>query len=60
MTKKYRDINIGIIGGGYMGKAHIIALHAVGATFDTNLRPVPYMIATTTMHGAKQKQEEHL
>ena len=58
MTKKYRDINIGIIGGGYMGKAHIIALHAVGATFDTNLRPVPYMIATTTMHGAKQKQEE--
>lgn len=35
MTK----IGIGIVGGGYMGKAHAVAMRAVGAVFDTALRP---------------------
>ncbi|NCO22112.1 MAG: hypothetical protein GW905_08970 [Rhodobacterales bacterium] len=32
-------IDIGIIGGGYMGKAHAVAHCAVGAIFQTALRP---------------------
>ena len=33
------QIGIGIIGGGYMGKAHAVAMAAVAAVFDTALRP---------------------
>ncbi|MDU8912024.1 Gfo/Idh/MocA family oxidoreductase [Aestuariicoccus sp. MJ-SS9] len=33
------DIGIGVIGGGYMGKAHSVAFAAVGAVFETALRP---------------------
>ena len=33
------EIGIGIVGGGYMGKAHAVAMSAVGAVFDTQLRP---------------------
>lgn len=33
------EIGIGIVGGGYMGKAHAVAMAAVGAVFDTALRP---------------------
>ncbi len=33
------EIGIGIVGGGYMGKAHSVAMAAVGAVFDTRLRP---------------------
>ncbi len=50
-----REIGIGVIGGGYMGKAHAVALHAVGAVFDTTLRPVCEMICTTTEEGAREK-----
>lgn len=32
-------IGIGIVGGGYMGKAHAAAMTAVGAVFGTTLRP---------------------
>ncbi|MCH9845839.1 MAG: Gfo/Idh/MocA family oxidoreductase [Alphaproteobacteria bacterium] len=53
-----KNINIGVIGAGYMGKAHSLALHAVGATFNTNLRPTPYMICTTTAEGAERKRQE--
>jgi predicted dehydrogenase len=34
-----REIGIGIVGGGYMGKAHAVAMLAVGAVFATRLRP---------------------
>ena len=34
-----REIGIGVVGGGYMGKAHSVALSAVGAVFATELRP---------------------
>ncbi len=49
------DIGIGIVGGGYMGKAHAAAYNAVGAVFETNLRPVCEMICTTTEEGAREK-----
>jgi predicted dehydrogenase len=41
-------IGIGIVGGGYMGKAHAVAMSAVGAVFDTALRPRLEVICTTT------------
>ncbi len=43
-----RPIGIGMIGGGYMGKAHSVAMSAVGAVFDTELRPRLEMICATT------------
>ncbi len=45
-----REIGIGIVGGGYMGKAHSVAMAAVGAVFDTALRPRLEMICATTPH----------
>ena len=32
------EIGIGIVGGGYMGKAHAVAMSAVGAVSYTHLR----------------------
>ncbi len=49
-----RDIGIGIIGGGYMGKAHAVAMAAVGAVFDTALRPRLEMICATTVASAER------
>lgn len=48
-----REIGIGIIGGGYMGKAHSVAMAAVGGVFDTALRPRLEMICATTAHSAE-------
>ncbi|NQV99867.1 MAG: Gfo/Idh/MocA family oxidoreductase [Rhodospirillales bacterium] len=50
-----RNIGIGIIGGGYMGKAHAVAYQAVASLFATALRPVCEMICTTTEDGAREK-----
>jgi len=55
MTK----IGIGIVGTGYMGKAHSVAMNAVGAVFDTPLKPVCEMICATTEQGAKEKAESY-
>lgn len=41
-------IGIGLIGGGYMGKAHAVAMSAVGAVFNTKLRPRLEMICAST------------
>ena len=49
------EIGIGIVGGGYMGKAHAVAMHAVGAVFGTRLRPRHEMICTSTPEGAAEK-----
>ena len=46
------DIGIGLVGGGYMGKAHAVALSAVGALFETTLRPRLEVIAATTPTSA--------
>ncbi len=52
-----REIGIGLIGAGYMGKAHAVALQAVGAVFNTALRPRCEMIATRSADGARAAAE---
>ena len=47
------EIGIGIVGGGYMGKAHSVAMAAVGAVFNTALRPRLEMICATTPASAE-------
>ena len=47
------EIGIGIIGGGYMGKAHAVAMAAVGAVFDTALRPRLEMVCAQTAASAE-------
>lgn len=49
-----RRIGLGLVGGGYMGKAHAVALSAVGAVFDTPLRPVLEVIATASPESAER------
>ena len=46
-----QKIGIGIIGAGYMGKAHSVAYASVGAVFNTRLRPVLEMICTSSEDG---------
>lgn len=45
-------LRIGLIGAGYMGKRHAVAMQSVGAVFDTPLRPVCEMIATSNPDSA--------
>ncbi len=49
-----REIGIGLIGGGYMGKAHAVALSAVGAVFDTALRPRLELVAGSTFESSER------
>ena len=42
------NIGIGIVGGGYMGKAHAVAMAAVGAVFETGLRPVLEVVSASS------------
>lgn len=46
------EIGIGILGGGYMGKAHAVAMLAVGAVFDTTLRPRLEMVCASSVESA--------
>lgn len=48
------DIGIGIVGGGYMGKAHSVAYSAVGPVFETALRPRLEMIAASSPESAER------
>ena len=48
------EIGIGIIGGGYMGKAHSVAHSAVGAVFQTALRPRLEMVAASSPASAER------
>lgn len=50
-----KRIGVGVVGAGYMGKAHAVAMSAVGAVFDTALRPSLEMICTTSEAGAAEK-----
>ena len=52
------QIGVGIVGGGYMGKAHAVAMAAVGAVFDTALRPSLEVICTTSEAGAANKARQ--
>ncbi|MDH3663190.1 MAG: Gfo/Idh/MocA family oxidoreductase [Alphaproteobacteria bacterium] len=49
-----QEIGIGIVGGGYMGKAHAVAMSAVGAVFETGLRPRLEMVAGSTPESSKR------
>jgi len=49
-----REIGIGILGGGYMGKAHAVAMSAVGAVFNTHLRPCLEMVCASTPDSAER------
>lgn len=53
------EIGIGIVGGGYMGKAHAVALSAVGAVFGTALRPRLEMICATTPDSAENYRADY-
>lgn len=48
------EIGIGIVGGGYMGKAHAVAMSAVGAVFDTALRPRLEMVSAASPESAER------
>jgi predicted dehydrogenase len=52
--KKVDEIRIGIVGGGYMGKAHAVAYAAVGGLFDTPLRPVLEMVCASSDTSAER------
>ena len=47
------EIGIGIVGGGYMGKAHAVAFSSVGAVFGTALRPRLEMVCARTSETAE-------
>jgi len=53
-----KEIRIGLIGAGYMGKAHAMALKVVATIFNTPLRPVCEMICTTSEAGAARSAAE--
>ena len=48
------QIGIGILGGGYMGKAHAVAMSAVGAVFNTALRPRLEMVCASSAASAEK------
>ena len=48
------NIGIGIVGGGYMGKAHAVAMTSVAAIFNTKLRPVLEMVCATSDNSAER------
>jgi predicted dehydrogenase len=48
------EIGIGLIGGGYMGKAHAVAMSSVGAVFDTMLRPRLEVVAASGLASAER------
>ena len=51
------EIGIGIVGGGYMGKAHAVAMASVGAVFGTKLRPRLEMVGASTAESAEKYRE---
>ena len=52
------EIGIGIVGGGYMGKAHAVAMSAVGAVFNTDLRPRLEMVAAGSPQSAEKYRKQ--
>lgn len=53
------EIGIGICGGGYMGKAHAVAMASVGAVFNTALRPRLEMVCASTPESAQRYQKAY-
>lgn len=48
------EIGVGIVGGGYMGKAHAVAMSSVGAVFNTALRPRLECVAASSAESAER------
>ena len=53
------EIGIGVVGGGYMGKAHSVAMAAVAAVFDTPLRPRLEMICAASDASAERYRRSY-
>ena len=53
------NIGIGIVGGGYMGKAHAVAMAAVGAVFETGLRPVLEVVSAASFDSAERYRKAY-
>lgn len=53
------EIGIGIVGGGYMGKVHAVAMAAVGAVFDTKLRPRLEMVCGSTPASSERYRKAY-
>ncbi|WP_417256375.1 Gfo/Idh/MocA family protein [Celeribacter halophilus] len=53
------DIGIGILGGGYMGKAHAVAMSSVGAIFNTTLRPRLEMVCASSAQSAERYRKAY-
>lgn len=43
-----KTLRFGVIGAGFMGKAHALAIHSAGAVFGLDTRPIAAMIATSS------------
>ena len=52
-----KEIRLGVIGAGYMGKAYAIALNSVSTVFSLPARAVPELIATASGVAAALKAE---
>ncbi|MCM2131620.1 Gfo/Idh/MocA family protein [Larsenimonas rhizosphaerae] len=50
-----KTLNIGLIGTGFMGKAHAVALNAVSSIFDLPARPVCELLADADLARAKSR-----
>src|SRR5437868_5946025 len=53
-----RDIGVGVIGTGFMGKAHSFAYRAVAGTFPGSLRPVLQSVADINGEAAEQAAKQ--
>lgn len=53
------EIGVGIVGGGYMGKAHAVAMRAVGAVFDLALEPRLEMVAARSQESAERYRQAY-
>ncbi len=53
------ELGIGIVGGGYMGKAHAVAMSSVGAVFNTGLRPRLEMVCASSAESAERYRKAY-
>ncbi len=53
------EIGIGIVGGGYMGKAHAVAFSSVGAVFGTRLKPRLELVCARSPASAERYREDY-
>ena len=53
------EIGIGVVGGGYMGKAHSVAFSVVASVFDTALRPKLVRICASSDESAERYRKAY-